>query len=119
MKNKPKIGQTLYLLESDFRRRYKEKEEELEPVKVAKVGRKYFTIERYGRDVQFDIEGWNQKTEYNSTISLYESKKERAEEKEFNEKLEKIQKTFGTWGRGKDLSLGSLRKIYNIIQDKL
>lgn len=118
MKNKPKVGQTLYLLERGFRHRDKEKEIELEPVKVTKIGRKYFSIEKYGRDVQFHIENWHEKTEYNSTNYLYESKQERAEEKEFDEKLTEIKEVFGTWGRGKNLSLDSLRKIYNIIQDK-
>jgi transcriptional regulator with XRE-family HTH domain len=58
--------------------------DDITPVKVTKVGRKYFEVER--ERAQFDIQTWRQKTDgYMESCFLYLSEQEREDEKEIGQ----------------------------------
>lgn len=71
---KPVVGEELYLVYSDRRRKG-----EGFNGKVIKVGRKYFKVIPVGYpedthfNMSFEIENWKQKTNYSSDYYLYES----------------------------------------------
>ena len=109
--DKPKVGQTLYSLNTGYRYRVSE----LEPVTVTKVGRKYFTIGEGWRAQQFYIDTWQQKTDYTSDIALYASPQEWEDEKETSEICSLIYTTFRYGNNPNKISLDKLRKIKDLI----
>lgn len=114
---KPEVGQTLYSL--NIGNAARNREQILTPVTVVKVGRKYFTCSKEGSrlETQYRIDGWIENTEYTANSCLYESVQEWEDEKEHNSIYQKIKnKYFSTFG-SKKISLDSLRKINEILED--
>ncbi len=68
MKQKPEVGQTVYIARID-RGALGETRKEV----VTKVGSKYFTVGKGLRDRKFRITDWVQETQYSATHLLFES----------------------------------------------
>lgn len=119
MKPKPKVGQTLYSL--NVGNAASRCEQELTPVKVTKVGRKYFYCEpgQWTAADKFYIDTWEQDAGgYAATACLYENSREYEDEKEAVEICRKIGEYF-EYGRNRGkLPLAKLRKIMEIIWDE-
>lgn len=115
MKRKPILGETLYA--RDGYRGYLG--DQLIPVVVTKVGRRYFTCtgegERCGTDYHLDT--WRERTNYTPRFHLYESPQQREEEKERTETHGFITGVFRDGSRRKPLRLESLRRIKAIIEE--
>ena len=120
LREKPKVGQRLYSLNVGNAARHTI--QQLSPVYVSRVGRKYFYCLPVGkpfyREVQYYIESWGEKTDYSATSKLYENQEEHADEKEKNELVKFIHHEFDFY-IGCPLSLDVLRKIKQLIlEDK-
>lgn len=115
MKDKPKVGQTIWTLNIGHSARHKE--QVLKPEKVIKVGSKYFTTLQDGRPNHcanvFHLENWWQKTDYSPDVAAYEHPQDWEDEKEARDLNQKIDKHF-QYGTSK-LSLEKLRQINAII----
>ena len=116
-RKKPEVGQTLYSLNiGNAARRC---EQVLTPVKVCKVGRKYFTVgEGRWREVQYYLHDWSEKTDYCANSRLYETEQEYFDEKECSKLSDYIYEHFEYRRNVKNISLESLRKIRDIIQSE-
>ena len=92
---KPKVGETLFIVDVGNRARNGGKQRECT---VTKVGRKYFYVEisNYWK-VPFHIETWWEKTEYTADFAVYESKEEWEAEKKFRECLNKLRQYFSPY----------------------
>jgi len=112
--NKPKVGQTLYILNVGNAAR--NCEQKLTPVIVSSVGNKYFYTGEGYRKQAYLIEDWKEKTDrYGARSFLYES------EQAYMDDLESVQicKSIGEafeYGRNVNgLPLYQLRTIQSII----
>jgi len=114
-KPKPEVGQTLYSLNVGNSARHRA--QELTPVTVTKVGRKYFTCvkEGWNHGTQYHIDSWYEKTEYSSNTVLYQHAFQWEDEKECVELARKIEEAFSYRGTARNLPVGELRKIAEII----
>lgn len=72
MRNKPKVGDELWLANEGVNIRVRGRREP-KLVPVTKVGRKYFTVEG---DIAFHIKTWYEKTDFMSSWAIYDSKRE-------------------------------------------
>lgn len=115
MKKKPEIGQTLYSLNIGNRARYGE--QKLTPMVVTKIGKKYFTLENDGFEVQFYLNSWKQKTNYCQDHKLYETEQEYSDEKEGGDLCKKIFDAFRYGENTSQLTLSDLRKIDKILKN--
>jgi hypothetical protein len=108
---KIEVGLTLYRL--GLQRPYKKGE--LVPVKVTKVGRKYFTAKEdsCNYDIQYHLDDLSEKTEYDVTTKLYWSEQECLDDKERNALLDAIKKYFRDFNI--TLSLQQLREINKVL----
>ena len=106
---KPEVGQTLYSLNVGNAARGKP--QELAPVKVTKVGRKYFTC--HGRP--YYIKNWREKTDYMPESNLYSSPQEYKEAKEATKICEFISTTFEYGRNSRNIPLSELKEIERII----
>lgn len=119
MKKELKIGLILFSLNVGNAAR--NCEQKLTPVKVIKIGRKYFTavnedrIENEYLHIQYYIENWKEKTDYCANTCLYISEKEWEQEKETNAIVKEIDEFFDWSGEYQSLTLEQLRKIKAII----
>ncbi len=121
MNEKPKIGQTLYSLNiGDAARRVKQA---LTPVRVIKLGRKYFTTivigrEKYGQyETQYHLSDWREKTEYSAHSELYVSEKSWEDKIEMKGICERLGKLFDYGRIPNGLDLESLLKMEEILSD--
>lgn len=64
--------------------------EDLQEVPVSKVGGKYVTIWRHGREIQFHVDTLKRKSEYSTDQKLFFSVEEYEIQKNFNDKVEKV-----------------------------
>lgn len=116
MKRKPVLGEKLWDLNVGNAAR-RGMPQVLTPVTVTKIGRKYFTCkdaDEWGREIDYHIETWEQKTEYCVDHRLYEAKEEYLDQKEGQEITKQISETFH-WRKSHNLSLGQLRAIKAIL----
>lgn len=117
MKN-PTVGQTLYSL--NVGNAAWSREQELTPVVVTKIGRKYFTVQEGSRThtaKQFHISSWREKSNYAANAKLYETEQEWQDEEEARALSKTIYSAF-EYGRNKTgISLSVLRKIMAIIKE--
>lgn len=119
-RQKPEVGQTLYSLNvGNTAGRYRP--QELTPVIVTKIGRKYFYCELCGeiqhKQYRYEIEDWRHDNDgYVPTSMLYESEQEWKDEKEANEICAFIHKSFDYRNNRLGISLEDLRKIKVIIE---
>ena len=109
---KPEIGDILYSLNVGNAARHKE--QELTPVAVKKVGRKYFTAGVDGKswsNVRYHIKGWRQETNSSVTSVLYKDPEEWEESKEKTE-ISRFNDGMVSYGRFTiDISIDDARKI--------
>lgn len=113
MKNKPFIGQTLFKLNVGNAARHIP--QVLTPVKVTKVGSKYFTIGEGWEAKQYHLDDWSEKTEYSAESNLYLSEQEYLDEQEEIEICREISRAFDKGKNSKFLPLSRLREIKDII----
>jgi hypothetical protein len=112
--DKPEVGQVVYSLNVGNAARGRE--QELTPMEVIKVGKKYFTCvsSEWSREIKFHLDTWKEKTEYSSNHKLYDSPEKWEIEREKLELLKALRDYFGIWGKV-DLDLDQLREIYAIV----
>lgn len=111
---KPSVGQTLYQL--NIGNMARNGEQKLTPVKVVKVGRKYFTCKQdhLNWETQFHIDGWYEKSDYTANYCLYESPQEWLDEKEDN----KTRKAIERIRNSKNISHVDLKAIKRILEEE-
>lgn len=118
MKEKPTVGMKLYSLNiGNAARRAKQ---ELTPVVVTKVGRKYFScaLERDSYfETQYHLDTWKEKTDYSANSILYSAPSEWEDEKEINRIADKIRKVFQYLRTPSTLTIEHLRSIDKILTD--
>jgi hypothetical protein len=116
MKPIPQVGQTLYSLNvGNMARNVKQ---ELTPVIVRKVGRKYFdcSSERSPNYVKrYHLDSWKEKTEYSVDSMLYADPQEWSDEKEAGDITSMVRKTFDS-RTGTAVPLAKLRQIRDILK---
>ena len=115
-RRKPVVGETLYSLNVGTAAWHGIKQE-LTPVVVVSVGRKYFkAAERrmINRPTTYHLDRWGQKTDYAPDSLLYESTQEWEDEKEVNAIVRKVEERFRI-GRVHGVPLCYLRQIQAIL----
>ena len=114
-REKPVVGQALYSLNVGNRARHRE--QVLTPVKVVKVGRKYFTTEieggRFPDPTQFHISDWLEKSDYMAGQRLYATKQEWLDEKESGKITALVRRAFAR--TSPRLPLDTLRQIQAVL----
>lgn len=114
MNNKPEVGQIVYSLNITNAARHKE--QVLTPIKVTKIGRKYFTCGERWEATQYHLDTWVEKTEYSASSRVYENSTEWEEEKEATDLLQYLKNEFGRIPRS-SVSLPALRTIKGIVEE--
>ena len=115
---KPVVGQVLYSLNVGNAARHRE--QKLTPVKVTKVGRKYFTCCPEGggfySETKYRIDSWSQHTDYLADSALYKTKQGWKDEKECH-LIRGFFRTFFDYRGGCDkLPLDILRKVKDLVE---
>lgn len=117
MKRKPIVGETLFDLNVGNAAR-KPRVQELTPVTVKTVGRKYFTCApsegQYRPETTYEIESWEQKTEYCRDHKLYETAQEWEDEREAAEIHAELRAGFNHYGEC-GVPLETLRAIKKLL----
>lgn len=117
MKRKPILGETLYDLNIGNAAR-KPRVQELTPVTVITVGRKYFTCApsegKYKPEMTYKIENWEQKTENCRDHKLYETAQEWEDEREAAEIHAELRAEFNQYGKCA-VPLETLRAIKSLL----
>ncbi len=114
MRKKPKIGQTLYSLNVGSAASYG-REQNLTPVTVMKVGRKYFYCKEGDYcETRYDLETWEE-TGQNIGSVLYLNAEEWEDAKEADRICYFIAKSFGSNQNMKDLNFKTLQDIEKLI----
>lgn len=116
MKTTPIVGQTLYSLNVGNAARHRK--QELTPVVVESIGRKYFTVFRADRShlkTQYHLSDWREKTEYCIDSKLYTSEQEWKDEVEMSAICHKLWRNFEYGHNPRNLSLDDLRQINSIL----
>jgi len=110
---KPVVGETIYSLNigNSFSASRGETQE-LTPMIVEKVGRKYFTL----GGMQFHLDNWREKTEYCQNHELYETEQEWINKKESDNIFSFLRNKFDYCRGATNLSLEQLRGIKSIIE---
>ncbi len=112
-KEKPKVGQVLYMIGGMPNSR----SSELIPVTVASVGRKYFTAgEPERRAIEFHIDTWSERTRTNYPHILYPDDKEYYDTVETDRLWSEFRKVFSRWN-SPNIGLDDLRRIKQIISE--
>ena len=109
MKKKPTIGQTLYSLNVGDAAR--NTPQVLTPLKVTKVGSKYFTLGEGWREAQFHLSSWRENSDYTSDHRIYETEQSYKDEKEEGEISNRIYKAFEYGRNTQEIPLSKLREI--------
>ena len=115
MKKKPTIGQTLYSLNVGNAAR--NTPQILTPLKVTKVGRKYFTLRGDWRETQFHLDNWREKSNYMPTQQIYETEQSCKDEIEEKEISNRIYKAFEYGHNTQEVPLPALREIERLLRD--
>lgn len=116
MKRKPILGETLYDLNIG-NAAGRGVPQVLTPVKVASVGRKYFTCAPEGREwaaVKYHIDTWAEKSDFCKDHKLYASPQEWEDAKEVAALADMIRNYFGGYGKC-NVPLENLRKIKDLL----
>lgn len=106
---KPVVGQTVWSLNVGNAAR--NRKQELTPLIVRGVGRKYFTCSHEQSPnhlITFHLDTWREKTNYSADHSLYTNPQDWEDEREYSEISNLIRKAFDMWG-GKRFTLTQLR----------
>lgn len=111
---KPKVGETLYMLNINNAAHHKA--QVLVPVKVVNVGRKYFGV-TYGKCCdEFIIDNWHQNTRCSPNYRLFEKEQEWLDERDHDALTKSIREAFSHYGKS-TLSLDQLRRIQSVIME--
>lgn len=110
---KPKVGDTLYSLNVGNAAR--NVEQELSPMVVVSVGRKYFKLQGVDRKqymtVEFELSDWKERSNYNAQHELYISPQDWDNEKEERRIVQRLYKLFEYGRNPKKVTLEVLRQI--------
>lgn len=92
--NAPTVGQIIYSLNTGNAAR--NREQVLTPVKVVKVGRKYFTTQRLDDTsgwsaTEYYLEDWSEKSDFMANSCLYASEESLVTERQQRELVKKIE----------------------------
>lgn len=109
MKRKPTIGETLYSLNVENAAR--NTPQVLTPLKVTKVGRKYFTLGEGWQEAQFHLSSWKENSDYTPSHRIYETEQSYKDEKEEGEISNRIYKAFEYGRNTQEIPLSKLREI--------
>lgn len=107
---KPSVGQKIFIINIQ-----RKEVEFIRDVKVTKVGRKYFkVIMPWGREIEFNIDGWNEKTDYSASYYAFEN------EQEYQDSLKKsnlwrILRNYFRYNRQNSVSLKQLEEVCDIL----
>ena len=119
MKEKPKVGETLWMLRENINGRQADtNDRKLTPVNVVKVGRKYFTVDDCVFQIEFHLDSWRENSEFGSHRRLYRDAQEWQDEKELIALHNNIKREFGGYGKPAQ-TLEQLRQIAAILTLKL
>lgn len=116
MNQKVTVGQKLFSLNVGNAARHRV--QILTPVVVTKVGRKYFTVktdDKYGFETEYNLEDWEENTEYTRNSVLYETEQQWYDEKELGAICQHISKAFEHGRNQRNLSIGTIRAISELI----
>ena len=112
-KRKPEVGEVLYSL--NIGNASRNREQELTPVEVTKVGNKYFYCSGSGHfSKQYYNDTWLEKTDYSPNSKLYEDPKDWEEEKSRSEIIKYLREIFRSY-QDRGLSLETLKGIKELI----
>jgi hypothetical protein len=78
------------------------------------VGRKYFKAaigEHIQYEMEFHLDNWRQRNDYNPTCRLFADPQDWADEKERDNLIREIREVFSHWKNPAHLTLEALRKI--------
>lgn len=101
-KPRPVLGQTLYAL--NINNNARSQPQELRPVQVLSVGRKYFKavpveyIDRPGMAIEYELNGWRERTQYTPNWRLYASEKEWHDERDGEAMMQDIRRALTGFG---------------------
>lgn len=94
--------------------------QELKPVVVKSVGRKYFQVEsaigEWIGATEFNLEDWREHSNYSASAMLYSSEQEWRDEKDAKHIFDKIRTEFSSWTPPKHILLSDLRAIAEILK---
>ena len=122
MKRKPKVGDILVSVNVGNAARYRP--QIATPVKVTKIGRKYFTtipvmFENKGwMAKQYYIDDWTEKSKYSACSVLYESEQEWNDFKLKKQYIKDISKYFDYTSTAMILSIDQLKQIKEWLKSK-
>ena len=112
---KPKVGETLYMLNINNAAHHKA--QVLVPVQVSRVGNKYFSVgDGIYRVKEFTISNWREKTNGSADYRLFEKDQEWFDERDHNALTKSIREAFSHYGKS-TLSLDQLRRIQSVIME--
>ena len=117
-RTKPTVGQILYARR--IRDRHHRGNEELIPVEVISVGRKYFkAVPPDSKDyphlaIEYHIEDWTEHQAYSPDWQLYASQQERQDEVDHESLSQCMRAIFGGYGTP-NVSLATLRRCHELI----
>lgn len=118
----PVVGQVLYSLNIGNACRPNRDNQQLTPVVVTKIGRKYFETTNQDhptwRGERYALGSWKQDTGgYSATSYLFTTEQEWLDEKEHDDILKQASKMFEWSGAANQLSLDQLRRIKAILEE--
>ena len=104
MKRKLLEGETIYSL--NIGNAARNRESKLTPIVVEKVGRKYF----FADNTKYQLDTWEEVSDYSPSSKLYESAKDYEEELERNILIDKLRSVFWYSSR-KEFTLKQLSEV--------
>ncbi len=122
-----KVGQTVYVELTGNASRGKTPEQCIEEWEITYVGRKYIeAVKKDKNQLRFktvfewreEYKSFVQKTVYSINYILYLTRQEIEEKREKNMLLNGIEKFFRDWSKPEKLSIGQLKRIKEILEEK-
>jgi len=114
-KRTPILGETLFSLNVGNAAR--RTPQELTPVKVVKIGHRYFTCateDKYKNETIYLLDSWREKTDYSPISQLYDTREEWQDQVEATKIKSELREVFGSLC-DKNVPIDSLRKIREIL----
>lgn len=117
----PVKGQILYSL--NIGNAVRHRKQELTPVTVMKVGRKYFYCAKESYEniegcwIKYDMETWRNVSDYSATSQIYSSAAEWENKKELENMTQEIRNILGSYGSF-NISETKIRAIYKILTEE-
>lgn len=103
---KPSVGQKIFIIYTQGR-----KIEFIRNIEITKVGRKYFkAMMPWNREIEFNINGWNEKTNYSASYYAFENEQEYQDSLKKNN-LWRILEDYFRYNRQADVTLDQLEIV--------